>query len=103
MKCGTPGYVAPEMIRDQGYSYKADLFSLGSLLFNLFTGRYLFAGKDKIEILKNNAKCDISSIGSYLQRVSGDAINLLFKLLESNPLKRPSSREALEHTWFKND
>ena len=46
-KCGTPGNVAPEMLRGNGYSYKSDLFSLGSVLFNLFTGRYLFGGNSR--------------------------------------------------------
>jgi serine/threonine protein kinase len=46
-KCGTPGYVAPEMfISEEGYSYKADIFSLGALFFNLLTGRYLFSGEN---------------------------------------------------------
>jgi serine/threonine protein kinase len=43
-KCGSPGYVAPEIFQKSGYSYKADVFSLGSVFFNLLTGRYLFSG-----------------------------------------------------------
>ena len=45
-KCGSPGYVAPEVFRGQGYSYNADIFSLGAVFFNLVSGRYLFSGKD---------------------------------------------------------
>lgn len=45
-KCGSPGYVAPEIFRKSGYSYKADVFSLGSVFFNLLTGRYLFASQN---------------------------------------------------------
>ena len=46
-KCGTPCYVAPEILRGDGYSQKCDIFSLGSLFFNLLTGRYLFNGANK--------------------------------------------------------
>ena len=41
-KCGTPSYIAPEMLRGVGYNVKADLFSLGSLFYNLVTATYLF-------------------------------------------------------------
>ena len=50
-RCGTPCYVAPEILRGEGYNSKCDIFSLGSLLFNLITGRFLFRGANKIEIL----------------------------------------------------
>lgn len=48
MKCGTPGYVAPEILRNEGYDYKVDIFSTGSLFFNLLTGLYLFSGDDAL-------------------------------------------------------
>jgi serine/threonine protein kinase len=37
--------MAPEILRQEGYSSKCDLFSLGSLLYNLITGDYLFHGE----------------------------------------------------------
>jgi len=37
-KCGTPTYIAPEVLRDIGYNTKADIFSVGSVMFNLITG-----------------------------------------------------------------
>lgn len=42
IKCGTPGYVAPEILRSEGYTDKCDIFSSGAVLFNLLTGLYLF-------------------------------------------------------------
>ena len=51
LKCGTPGYVAPEILRNEGYSQKCDIFSLGAVLYNLLTGFYLFSGVDKDELL----------------------------------------------------
>jgi calcium-dependent protein kinase len=42
IKCGTPGYVAPEILRSEGYTNKCDIFSLGAVFFNLLTGLYLF-------------------------------------------------------------
>ena len=42
-RCGTLGYMAPEIIENNGYSYKADLFSLGATFYSLLTGRSLFS------------------------------------------------------------
>jgi len=69
-KCGTPGYVAPEILRGEGYDGKCDLFSTGSLLFNLLTGLYLFAGEDNKEILKSNKRCDLSQVPSVTGNLS---------------------------------
>lgn len=41
-KCGTPGYVAPEILRNKRTTTKVDIFSLGSLLFNMLTGLSLY-------------------------------------------------------------
>lgn len=46
-KCGTPCYAAPEILRGEGYTSKCDIFSLGSIFFNLVSGRYLFPGSNK--------------------------------------------------------
>jgi len=65
-KCGTPCYVAPEILRDEGYDTKCDIFSCGSLMFGLLTGRYLFKGEDKRELLHKNKVCNLSQIESFL-------------------------------------
>lgn len=46
LKCGTPGYVGPEVLRGQKFSEKSDIFSLGCLFYNLITGRLMYHGRD---------------------------------------------------------
>ena len=95
-KCGTPGYVAPEMfMRDDGYSYKADVFSLGALFFNLLTGRYLFSGENMEQTLRRNVRCDISGISKYISNMSKNCKDLLIWMLKPDPDQRPTAREAL--------
>ena len=44
-KCGTPGYMAPETICHAQYSEKSDIFSLGSILYEMLTAKHLFIAK----------------------------------------------------------
>jgi serine/threonine protein kinase len=69
-KCGTPTYIAPEVLRGEPYSFKVDIFSLGSIMYNLLTGRYLFDEEDHNLLLKQNLKCDLTLIQKYLKGVS---------------------------------
>jgi|LauGreDrversion4_2_1035121.scaffolds.fasta_scaffold111491_1 calcium/calmodulin-dependent protein kinase I len=100
IKCGSPGYVAPEIFTGEGYSYKADLFSVGSVLYNLLTGRFLFMGETPDLCLKLNAECDISFIKPFIAHISELGRDLLMWLLEADPEDRPSAKEALKHDWF---
>lgn len=54
VKCGTPGYVDPDVLKGRRFNLKSDIFSLGSLLFNMISGRLLFSGKTAKEILGSN-------------------------------------------------
>lgn len=104
-KCGTPGYVAPEILRQgsAGYSYKCDIFSLGSVFFNLLTGRYLFGGNSRNEVLRHNERCDLSSKKKYVVNISENGQSLLFDMLLHDQDKRPTARQALNHPWFSDD
>ena len=56
-RCGSPGYVAPEVLKGRDYNYKADVFGAGSVFFNLLSRRYLFSGATADEVLRRNARC----------------------------------------------
>ncbi len=102
-RCGSPGYVGPEVLKGRPYNYKADIFGAGSVFFNLLSRRYLFSGTTAEEVLRRNARCQIDHIRKYLETVSTLGQDLLFWLLNSDPEKRPTAAEALQHDWFKND
>lgn len=58
-KCGSPGYTAPEILKGMGYDTKADIFSLGSVFFNLLTGKALFPAIKLSEVLILNKYCNL--------------------------------------------
>ena len=60
MTCGSPGYVAPEILNKEGYDTKADIFSAGMILYLLITGKFVFAGTNHKEILRKNGECQIT-------------------------------------------
>ena len=58
IKCGTPGYVAPELLNKNAATTKIDIFSLGCVFFNLITYSFLFKGNTASDVLKDNQYSD---------------------------------------------
>lgn len=100
LRCGSPGYVAPEILRDQKYSEKVDIFSAGVVAYVALTKHSPFPGNTIEEILQTN--CDNSmEFPSYLwSRFSSDSVAFVKSLTTTNPTNRPSARKALLDPWL---
>ena len=94
--CGTPVYLAPEMIKEIGHDEHLDIWCIGVLLFELLTGNVPFKGKD-IQSLNNNI---LSLKISWPKDIDPIAKNLIFKILKPNPNERISLRDMLRHPFF---
>ncbi|KAJ1703612.1 hypothetical protein LUZ63_003391 [Rhynchospora breviuscula] len=85
--CGTPNYVAPEVINNKGYDgAKADLWSCGVILFVLMAGYLPFEDTNLVSLYKKISKADFSCPAWF----STSAKKLIKKILEPNPQKPPS-------------
>lgn len=92
--CGTPYYLAPELWRRQSYSYKADIWSLGVILYELLTLRKPFPATDLNELMTRVLR-ERSFEPLPEQQYSAELIQLIYNMLSVDPAKRPSIREIL--------
>ncbi|GAA51110.1 cGMP-dependent protein kinase, isozyme 1 [Clonorchis sinensis] len=85
--CGTPEYVAPEIILNKGHDYSADYWSLGILIFELLTGSPPFTGSDPMKIY-NVVLRGIDAIQFPSQYINRSATTLIKRLCAHNPAQR---------------
>jgi serine/threonine protein kinase len=72
------------------------------MLFNLITGRYLFKGSNRFDLLQKNYECNLSTVRPYLEAAAGEnLIDLNLRMLQVDPKLRPTAKEALQHPFFK--
>lgn len=96
--CGSVHYVAPEVLA-HNYTNKADMWSVGVIVFMLCTGSPPFHGSDKEVIARiREAKANWNS--SRFRRLSSGAQEWIRSLLVKDATQRPSASEALEHPWI---
>ena len=95
--CGTPVYLAPEMIKEIGHDEHLDIWCIGVLLFELLTGNVPFKGKD-LDSLNNNI-LQLKIV--WPKDISNTAKNLILKILKRDPGDRISLADMLKHPFFK--
>ena len=94
--CGTPIYLAPEIIKEEGHDEKVDVWCIGVLLFELITGNVPFQGND-LESLKENI---LHLRIAWPKDINTDAKNLIKKILKLDPGSRISLEEMLQHPFI---
>jgi len=101
--CGTPGYVAPEILKKRGYSVGVDIWSTGIILYILLCGFPPFYEDNRDKLFRKIMKGDYSFPSPHWDYISTDAIDLVQQLLTVDPLRRPSIEQALAHKWMQAD
>ncbi|MCD9561413.1 hypothetical protein HAX54_020519 [Datura stramonium] len=98
--CGSPLYMAPEIMQLQKYDAKADLWSVGAILFQLVTGKTPFTGNNQIQLLQNIVKSTTLQFPLDAKNLSPHCIDLCRKLLRRNPVERLTFEEFFNHPFL---
>jgi serine/threonine protein kinase len=100
--CGTREYMAPEMLKEEEYSFSVDIWSCGVVLYELLNRNTPFDSdsfkKNHKKILKN-IKANVNDI-YYSKRLSSEAIDLLKKCFVLDPKKRLTAEQVLNHPFL---
>lgn len=96
--CGTPAYVAPEVIKKKGYDgAMADIWSCGVILYVLLAGYLPFNDKNLMDMYKKISKADYK----FPQWFRPDVKRLLNRILDPNPRTRITINKIMQNTWFR--
>ena len=94
--CGTPIYLAPEILLEKGHDEAVDIWCIGVLLFELATATVPFQGND-IDTLKDNI---LNLKITWPKDINTDAKNLIMKILKLDPKQRLPLEEMLKHPFI---
>ena len=95
--CGSPNYAAPELISGKYYNGASiDIWSCGVILYTLLTGSLPFNEKATAKLYQKIKECKYR----IPENVSEAAKDLIYKMLQKDPLNRISIAEIKQHKWF---
>ncbi|XP_032084903.1 serine/threonine-protein kinase Chk2 isoform X2 [Thamnophis elegans] len=105
--CGTPDYLAPEILHfagTAGYGRSVDCWSLGVILFMCLSGYPPFSKKSaRLSLTEQITSGNYCYVEEVWKDVSRDAFDLVQKMLVVDPTKRLRIEEALEHPWLQDE
>uniref|UniRef100_A0A6B2LAP7 Protein kinase domain-containing protein n=1 Tax=Arcella intermedia TaxID=1963864 RepID=A0A6B2LAP7_9EUKA len=99
--CGTPGYVAPEILRAQGYNSSVDMWSAGVIMYILLCGYPPFYNENDAKLFESIMSAAYHFHSPFWDNISKEAKDLIRALLVVDPAKRLTATQAKEAEWFK--
>ena len=99
---GTLYYAAPEIIQNMPYNKEVDVWSLGVILYYMFTGCYPFMGKEEDEIEDKIINEPVEFKDGEWEVISDKVKDLIRKCLEKSPEERITIDDFINHPWFNN-
>ncbi len=101
--CGSPLYVAPEILNGHLYGTKVDMWSLGVIIYMLLCGAPPFSDDNQARLYKKIKTAHYKFFSPNWDNISDDAKDLIRHLLELDPTKRYDCKQCLDHPWLQKD
>lgn len=95
--CGTPNYIAPEILTKKGHSFEVDIWSIGCVMYTLLVGQPPFETKTLKDTYTKIKKCEYR-VPNFMRK---SAATMVIAMLQSNPDKRPTIRQLLDFEFIK--
>jgi calcium/calmodulin-dependent protein kinase I len=100
--CGTPDYMAPEIIRGDPYSSEVDVWAVGVITYVMLAGFPPFDGENDVEVFASILSIRYSFPTPEWDNISEEAKHFIRSILLDNPKERLSAAQALQHPWIVN-
>uniref|UniRef100_A0A8C2JJ70 Protein kinase domain-containing protein n=1 Tax=Cyprinus carpio TaxID=7962 RepID=A0A8C2JJ70_CYPCA len=101
--CGTPGYVAPEVLAQKPYSKAVDCWSIGVISYILLCGYPPFYDENDAKLFEQILKAEYEFDSPYWDDISDSAKDFISHLMEKDPSLRYTCEQALQHPWISGD
>ncbi|OHT09437.1 Myosin light chain kinase A [Tritrichomonas foetus] len=98
---GTPGFMAPEIIKSKGYGAECDLWSIGVLAYFLLSGTLPFTSKVPFKLYQSICEGEYE-YGEEFDVISDEAKDFINQCIVVDPKERLTAKSALEHPWITN-
>jgi serine/threonine protein kinase len=98
--CGTVGYTAPEIVKDERYSKSVDMWAMGCVLYTLLCGFPPFYDESIQVLTEKVARGQYTFLSPWWDDISKSAQDLISHLLTVDPEKRFTIKEFLAHPWI---
>lgn len=95
IQSGTPAYMAPEQLAGQDVSIKSDIYSLGLVMYEMFTGRRAFEATSLEELVRLRRESRPTDISSQVRDIDPAVERVILRCLDSDPAARPASALAV--------
>ncbi|XP_061550328.1 calcium/calmodulin-dependent protein kinase type 1G-like isoform X2 [Phycodurus eques] len=98
--CGTPGYVAPEVLAQKPYSKAVDCWSIGVITYILLCGYPPFYEDSETRLFSKITEAQYEFDPPFWDDISTSAKDFICNMMQKNPLMRYTTEQALRHPWI---